>query len=92
MMDAIERIERQHDGGEFVFIATITDGGDARLVVNVSAGELQTYSQFQKAILARYGVFFRNDDFEASRGRGAAAWRDEIEWQLSRKAAEVATR
>lgn len=86
-MDEIRSIERRRERTEFKFFVTI-GSGEAILLTEVSAGELQTYAAFQKALLARYGVYFRNDDYEASRGRGAAAWRDEIEWQLGRKASQ----
>ncbi|RIK75386.1 MAG: hypothetical protein DCC68_21290 [Planctomycetota bacterium] len=91
-MDSILSVKGTAErGADYQFRVAMTDG-KVTVECTVTAAELTTYSGFQRAVLSRYGVYFRNDDFEASRGRGAAAWRDEVEWQLSRKSAEVATR
>ena len=98
MMDSIKSIEKRYDGEQFYFVVTITDGHKAALPVEIVATDLLSYTAFQKAVLATYGVYFRNDDYEAGRGRGAAEWRDEIEHQLRRakdapeRITEVSTR
>lgn len=84
MMDSIKSIEKRHDGNEFRFIVTLENASGATLPADVSAAEIQTFAAFQRAVLARYGVLYRDEQYERGRGVGKSNWHDEIEWQLAR--------
>jgi hypothetical protein len=81
-MHSIVSIEPQATDNELRFRVTMTDG-TATVICSVDAANLQAYPRFQRAILAKMGVLFRDDTFALPR-LGAGYWLDEIERHLPR--------
>ena len=87
VLTQILSIARRKTDRGYRFTCELAGGGD-KLTVEVSAAELQSYSQFQRAVASRSGAWFRDESYETRRGRGAELWAADIEGLLSEGATE----
>ena len=78
---------RQTDHG-YQFVCELAGGGGT-VTVEVPPAALQTYRSFQRAVAEQSGGWFRDEAYEARRGRGAELWADDIERLLGEGPTEI---
>ena len=79
-LDRLQRVHRVDHDDSYRFKLVLSDGING-LVATLLPSEILSYATARKALLAKYGRFYCDQEFE---GRGKDDWTDTV-WRLLRE-------